>query len=212
MDLLIIRHAQSTFNTGNFDQVDGGLTGLGRRQAKLLGNRLQPDPPECLFVSPMTRTIETAVVALQQVVGLRAVLWPLLHERIGGDMSRYVGRPVSDLLRTYPDFTWMDESPAERWWPVADERAEDVVARARAVLDTLSRLSAVRRVALITHNVFAQRLLEEITPEASGCLASHRFTPGAITHAIMREGRRGAVVHMDDDSHLLNLDALMTEI
>src|SRR6266508_5318337 len=62
MRLIIVRHGESEWNrTGRYQgQCDATLSALGLRQAEALAGRLQREPLDAIFTSPLQRAAKTA--------------------------------------------------------------------------------------------------------------------------------------------------------
>ena len=121
----LVRHGESAYNEAcgrpgsSWDEpqiFDAPLTALGRSQAQALGSKLAHLlGPSCLWVtSPLTRAIQTCVLARQAVAAHSPDAWPMPssqqawvtvraeateHLATAGD----VGRPPSELAREFPD-------------------------------------------------------------------------------------------------------------
>jgi broad specificity phosphatase PhoE len=54
-----IRHGESTFNAYKSEEIDCGLTELGKKQCQNLGERLRDIRFELVIVSPLARALQT---------------------------------------------------------------------------------------------------------------------------------------------------------
>jgi probable phosphoglycerate mutase len=101
MDILFVRHGQSTANTAevfaNRDSDAHPLTPLGRRQVHALARRLAPEPINYIYSSPLRRARETATI-LARARGLSLTIAQSLSEY---DVGEFEGRPYggSDAWR-----------------------------------------------------------------------------------------------------------------
>ncbi len=129
--MIVLRHGQSEFNLHfTATKRDPGiedpiLTPLGMRQAEAAAEALAGRRLTRLLVSPYTRALQTAS-ALARRLRLPMEVTSLVREHYAFVCD--VGSPRSSLALAWPgcDFSALDEV----WWPSADERRADVVARA----------------------------------------------------------------------------------
>jgi len=159
MDLIIVRHGQSTGNITTDDVPDGALTPLGRRQAQETAVRLAREGITHVFASPLIRALATASVIAEAVGVERVEVWPELQEH-RTTVHRGFGR--HELLRDYPRAFFPAGVEADGWdhggetYESAFERAESAIARLR------DRFSPRDRVVVATHGAFANYLLRAI--------------------------------------------------
>ncbi|MGE5517057.1 MAG: histidine phosphatase family protein [Bacteroidota bacterium] len=160
MELLVIRHGQSTFNVDG-GGCDGELTALGRRQGQALADALADVPPDLWLCSPLRRALETlSLVRARRSAPARP--WPDLHERVGGDMARFRGLSAP-AVEALSNTVWPADWPRDNWWPEEPETVDTVDARAARVAARLARLG-LSRVGMITHTVFGMALLRQLVP------------------------------------------------
>lgn len=99
--LLLCRHGQTAFNAAlRFQgQLDEPLSELGREQARLLAQRLVPEPIDVAYTSDLGRAHETATVALAG----REV--PLHVDKRLREVAfgRWEGMTFSEIRDQYPD-------------------------------------------------------------------------------------------------------------
>ncbi|MDO5067424.1 MAG: histidine phosphatase family protein [Propionibacteriaceae bacterium] len=145
MDLIFIRHAESTNNRAwavsrNEDQrvPDPGLTELGQAQAEALADwfpGFAPDPTH-IFVSPFLRTLLTAAPLLE-ALDREAEVLPELMERSGPfvgpimDHVAHPGSPRSVLEAVSPRLRFPDAVTEQGWWPGPFEMRAAAIERAR---------------------------------------------------------------------------------
>lgn len=104
--LLLIRHAQSTWNAvGRMQgQADPPLDDVGVQQAAQLAERLLDDPPAALYTSPLQRARETA-----EIIGRKLDISPTADERLKEyDVGDITGLTIEQVAEQYP-------SLAESW-------------------------------------------------------------------------------------------------
>jgi len=159
MDLIIVRHGQSTGNITKDDVPDGELTPLGRKQAQEVATRLANEGVTHVLASPLIRALATGS-AIAEAAGVERVeVWPELQEH-RTSVHRGFGR--HELLRDFPRAFFPAGVEADGWdhggetYQVTFERADAAIARLR------DRFSPQERVAVATHATFANYLLRSI--------------------------------------------------
>ncbi len=101
MQLYLIRHGQSTSDIEDRygGAYDDHLTDEGKMQAEKLAQRLQNQPIEMMYYSPLLRARETALI-LQKKLGCKLELAPAFAER--NKYGILSGVTKMDALKTYP--------------------------------------------------------------------------------------------------------------
>lgn len=144
--ILVVRHGESEHNAQlhsslGVDEnaevyIDAPLTELGRKQASAIAGDINSFAPELIVTSPLTRAIETgllATAALPQKVPF--LITPLCSERMA--YSCDIGNSVSVLQGRFPKLDFSLVSPADVWWWTKSE--DGVVPSAKRSLYNLSR-------------------------------------------------------------------------
>ena len=154
--------------------ADARLTPFGETQSATLQPVLAALPhPEVVLVSPLSRTVQTALIAFAAAPApVRLVCEELIRERNGAHPCDR-RRPTAELRAAFPtvDFSSL-RAETDDTWTVAREPWEGTVARATAFLHRLAALPE-RVVAAVTHNDFLQALLLE-APELKAMDAALR--------------------------------------
>jgi broad specificity phosphatase PhoE len=142
--------------------ADARLTPIGEEQSATLQPVLAALPhPEIVLVSPLSRTIQTALIAFAGAASpVSLVCEELVRERNGAHPCDR-RRPTAELRRDFPsvDFSPLRAEADDTWTP-AREPWEGTVGRATAFLHKLAALPQ-STVACVTHNDFLQALLLE---------------------------------------------------
>lgn len=132
---------------------DTVLTKAGAQKAAELAPRvaaLHPRP-EVVLVSPLTRCLQTATLACEDLLAsgapVRLEVEPLLRERLV--LSSEVGRPPSHLREDFPEVAFPPDMP-DVWWYQPPRRPGEPHADPRVVVqepqgEYLERLGALRR-------------------------------------------------------------------
>lgn len=152
--------------------ADARLTPFGEQQSATLQPALAALPhPGVVLVSPLSRTIQTALIAFggAGAPAARFVSEELIRERNGAHPCDR-RRPVAALAADFPAVDFGRLTAVDETWTPAREPWPATVARATAFLHLLAAMPE-RVVAAVTHNDFLQALLLE-APEL------HAMEPG----------------------------------
>ncbi|KAK3685965.1 histidine phosphatase superfamily [Podospora appendiculata] len=156
----ILRHGQSLHNVDRNHQFpDPPLTDIGRSQAKAVNPAAAPD---LIVVSPMTRTLETTLLAFDSFISnpesrLNIQVWPELRET--HDFSIYnKGVSRAELELKFPQFGF---SECRKEWDYPQHNREDAVTRAETVRRRIKNLSGSHKnIFLVTHRGFIAFLVK----------------------------------------------------
>ncbi len=111
MELMFVRHAEPAWVVDNKSVINPALTERGHRQAQLLADRAQGWPrPEALYVSPTTRSQQTAA-PISEALGLPIITLPWMEEmRLPADWD---GAPAAEIGKV---FRTSRERSEDEWW------------------------------------------------------------------------------------------------
>jgi broad specificity phosphatase PhoE len=146
----IIRHGEALHNAQRgYPHPDPSLTEAGFRATEELASSIYPD---LIVISPMTRTIQTAmnVFPFLQVAGSSAIpveIWPELREANDAICNKGLSR--ADIKTKFPQF---DFSECHETWDYANHTTTGASARAERIRQRLNRLSTkYKSIAVISH-------------------------------------------------------------
>lgn len=199
----LVRHGQS-FNTHPSPDepapVNPPLTPVGRRQARLVAERLGRLPIDRVLTSPMIRAIETAN-AIAAVVDRPVEVWPRCQE--WRDTPGYPCAGGPELKRLFPDLIVSPEFEPDGWF-YGNEPLESAVARVDEMLAWLRDEAAAAsesRVVVASHGNFIRTLLARLLgaePLAGQLIEIHNSS--VTTLELTADGAR--VVGVSETSHL----------
>ncbi len=200
MRLLLIRHAQSVGNSEARLQgrQDYGLSEAGLAQAALLARRLQAEPPDVLYASPLIRAHRTAEL-IGEAVGLTVLPLAEVMEYDFGDVS---GLTWAEIRARHPELVEVQRRRGAEYpaWP-GEEGREVFRDRVCSALWALEQRHPDKTVAVVAHGgpilVFCLSVLD---------LPYKRPLPFAcdnasITTVQVRDGR-GILLGVNDTCHL----------
>ena len=187
--VVLVRHGETewTRSKQHTGRTDIPLDDAGRREGELLHHRLAAWPFTRVFVSPLSRARDTAVLA---GLGDRAEVRPDLME---WDYGAYEGRTRGDILRERPEWNlWRDGCPQ-------GETAEQVGIRADR---TISEVRGVEGdVAIFAHGHFL-RVLGARWIQASPTFGERLALTTASVSVLGREHSAEVLWLWNDVSHL----------
>jgi 2,3-bisphosphoglycerate-dependent phosphoglycerate mutase len=187
MELIIIRHAQSTNNTladPRDRDRDAPLTELGTRQAQIVAQHLATGTSRVpwksdqrgygitrLYCSPMWRSLQTTQF-IGQALGLAPEVWVDVHEHGGIYLDQgeeeglvgYPGKTRQEILAEFPHYVLPEGITEQGWW---NQGYEDVTAlreRAIRVAEELRKraIEEEERIAVVSHAGFINALLKAL--------------------------------------------------
>ena len=204
MQLLLIRHAESTWNaTGRIQGwADPPLSMKGRKQARLLARRLSNDGmPDALYSSTSRRAQETA-----QLIGAELALEAHPDDRLREEsVGDFEGLTSADVKELYPDF-WRRWREGPLRPPIPG--GEDIETFHDRVVEAMDEIVAAHgpdeRAVIVSHGgTFSVYLLHLIGADV------HRQTPFWFENAslsVVTLGRgRPRITTLNDTCHLKGL-------
>ena len=151
----LVRHGQSEHNIAPvYQSQDVKLSSAGRKQAKLIAERISDLKIDTLLASPLPRALETAQI-IGQAIGLEPTTSEILVERI--TPSFIEGKPYED---TEANKLWR-EWEASFYTPgahVSDgENYEDFISRIDAALEMFNRQPG-ESILVVSHGGFIRAI------------------------------------------------------
>lgn len=141
----------------NAEHIDARLTQRGRLQATAAGPRLlATNPiPQVIFVSPLTRTLETCTIALSKIPSFKVPI--IAEERIRERMGGHICDRRSPVEEVEPRFSHVDFSRISKGQDTLFddtlESPEAVSERGFAFFQSLAELPE-SSIAIVTHSSF----------------------------------------------------------
>ncbi|AJE83237.1 alpha-ribazole phosphatase [Streptomyces albus] len=178
---------------GEAQSEDGGLTGNGRRQAELLGERLRNVPLTAVHHGPLPRAAQTAALAAARLDGV-----PLRESEAAGDYVPYM-----------PEAAELPEDSAERLLDflsaTTEEERVEGAALARRALDRFTGPApgeASVHELVVTHNFLLGWLVREALSAPAWRWLGLNHANAALTVIRYTPGRPTALLVQNDMSHL----------
>ncbi len=218
--LAVMRHAESEANQRreylekassqevylglSMRDMDVPLTPLGREQARASGRYLDRYSPfDVLYVSPYTRTQQTADLVLEEV-SLEPALRRVEERVREKEFGVLDGLTRHGVRVKHPEETRRKEFIGKYYYrPPGGESYPDVNLRVQSFLGTLVREHAGQRVLVVTHSVVVllfRRLLERMEEQEVLELDRQDEVKNAsllVYESGTRDGRQGALVRKD---------------
>lgn len=183
-DLFLIRHGRQCSKRCN---VDVALDEVGRRQAGILGVRLQNYGLEKIYSSELIRARETAEIIQSYVHVPHEVLPDIQEINFGG----FTGKTDEEIRETYAAFR-QERSlhEADLPYPEGGESGTDVVRRVMPQLYRLCKCEE-KRIAIVTHGGVIRSVCAEIlqTEQKNKLKFAIDMENTSITHLIYDEER-----------------------
>ncbi|KAJ4854314.1 histidine phosphatase superfamily (branch 1) domain-containing protein [Trichoderma breve] len=170
----IVRHGQALHNVDRgYPHRDPALTEVGSQQASKV---CLPAQPDLVIVSPMTRTIHTALIIFDQYLSSSSTnvelqVWPELRETHDEAICNK-GLSRAEIAAKFPQF---DFSACHEEWDYPPHSSEGAVVRAETVRRRLKELSrSYKNIFLVTHRGFIAFLVKGERFDVCEC-RSYRF-------------------------------------
>lgn len=172
----VLPSGSDTWSLADYPPGDMPLSDLGRRQAHLLGQRLQSerfDGP--IYSSPYRRTVETAC-GVADVVDAPVIPVAPLREIVKreGQMDGFSGLAAGDLAALHPRVQPPSDF-SDNWWTSAAETDDDVETRVAPFVDGLladDSDSETQQILLVGHGAstggIIHHLLRRCAPDQIG--------------------------------------------
>lgn len=144
--LYIVRHGQTEWNAASImnGRADDRLNEKGIEMAKRAGERLRSIHFDAVFVSPLTRALDTAKYILSlNLFPARIREDERLIER---DMGSFTGKAIDELAQAD---RWRLDFPAEKY---NMEPLRDMLKRTRSFIDDIKRDFSGKNVLAVSHN------------------------------------------------------------
>ncbi|KAL9123504.1 MAG: hypothetical protein Q9217_007064 [Psora testacea] len=155
----IIRHGQSLHNIDHgYLHRDPPLTDAGQIATKQIKI---PAVPDLIVISPMTRTLQTAINAFPSILGSapfqpEVQIWPDLRETYDANCNKGLSR--AEISAKFPQFNFTE---CAEEWHYPPHTIEGATARAEIVRRRLKEVSkAYCNIVLITHRGFIAFLIK----------------------------------------------------
>ncbi len=149
MEILFIRHGESTANQGGIIQGQGDypLSQRGKEQARLTARALENTPASCIYASPLKRAKETAKI----INGPHGSVLIELDELMEYDLGEFEGLTMAEIIDRRPDAPERMKSGVPfHHLPENAETDEEVGKRAIDALSTVTGCGR-ERVFVVSH-------------------------------------------------------------
>jgi len=202
MNLYIIRHGESTWNSQNKIQGNSnpGLSRFGRLQARLLAGRFAKIKVEKIYSSPLLRASQTAR-AMGKALKLKIIMKEQLKEVMLGDWE---GRTPEEIDSIYNDMykKWLRRGPTKIKIP----RAEDIgLFRKRideALDDIIRENQHKENVVVVTHGGVIASFLARLLKADFNRMVLNLHIPNTCVTLVAFKKRKGCLIHIADTLHL----------
>ena len=212
-ELVLVRHGQQSLPDLGLatvsDWVDPELSDLGRRQARLVGERFSEERIDAVYSSPLKRAYDTGTeIARHHGTELR-VLDDLREVELFRDMP--AGSTANEVLGDLIMLGLRERMIAERRWDVypMSEPSSAFRNRVTTVMEAIAASNHGRRVAVTCHGGVINAYVAHLVGSAMDML----FRPAHTSVSIVRAARYGvrALQSLGDHHHLTVVDpALVT--
>jgi probable phosphoglycerate mutase len=205
LSLLIVRHGESEGNKHRYFTGHGPspLTELGVRQAEATARALATTPLDALYVSDLPRARDTAA-PLARLAGVTPRERPSLRER---NMGHLTGIPFDEVAARHPEAWSALAARDPSYRPEGGESHEDTGHRLAGFLEELFAAHAAGRVAIVSHGIAINHLLQQLLGHPPGAMPPFVFRIENCSVQRLERSERGTlrVLAINDTAHLAAL-------
>ena len=197
--LFLVRHGATTASAEDrfAGSIDTPLSEEGRRQARLLGERLAREDIDAVYASPMTRAMETAKLACRDPKST-----PELREIAHG---HWEGLTRAEAEQRYPaEIAAWEEDPFT-FAPEGGESGVLVLARALPVIRAIVERHQGKQVLVVSHKATLRLVLCSLLGiDAKGYRDRLDQSPACLNVIDFRDPVRARLMLFNDTSHYAN--------
>ncbi|MCM8782010.1 MAG: histidine phosphatase family protein [Candidatus Omnitrophica bacterium] len=201
MNLYIIRHGESTWNSKNRIQGNSNppLSRLGMVQAKLLAKRFRKIKIDKIYSSPFLRSLQTAQI-IAKVLKLKVVKRGALKE-VG--LGEWEGKSPDEIDRLYDNNyqRWLRYGPTKIKIPGAENIAS-FRKRVKRVFYDIIKENKDRDILVVTHGGVIAAFLAHLLDADFDKLILALHLPNTCVTLISIDKDRSYLIHIADTAHL----------
>ena len=201
MNLYIVRHGESTWNSQNKIQgnSDPALSKLGVLQAKLLAKRFKRVKIDKIYSSPLLRALQTAQI-ISKTAKLKVIQKRQLQE-VG--LGEWEGKTPDEIDRLYNNRyqRWLRLGPTKIDIP----RGEDIASfrkRAKRVFYAIVKENKNKDVLVITHGGIIAAFLAYLLSADFDKMILNLHLPNTCVTLVSFYKNKGCLIHVADTLHL----------
>ena len=176
MRLILVRHAQSQGNEQKLVQghTDYQLSERGRTEAQLLAQRFKNEQIDRIYVSDLSRAVQTAQPLLEHHENTTVTYDARLRERNYGEFETLTKREVVENGYAPGAGTWID--------PPGGEHLDTFTERVTSFLDELTKTHYGETILLISHSGFITRTLLTLAQASDDEYRTYRPPNASVTN------------------------------
>ena len=197
--VFLVRHGATTASAEDrfAGAVDTPLSDDGRRQARLLGERLAKEAIDAVYASPLSRAMDTARLACREPKPT-----PALREIAHG---HWEGLTRSEACERFPkEYAAWEEDPFT-FAPEGGESGVAVLARALPVIRDIVERHQGRQVLVVSHKATLRLVLCSLLGiDAKGYRDRLDQSPACLNVVDFRDPVRARLMLFNDTSHYAN--------
>ncbi len=201
--ITIVRHGTTEWmHQGRLHgRLDSQLSAEGRREARLVGLRMNGETFDALYTSPLGRTIETAAIIAREMDIEPVVVEGFREMDFGWLEGRPVEPPVGTRLSVWHKLRWAVLFPVAfltgESWPRVNRRV--VVA-----LDWVLEQNPEGRVLLVAHGGIHSAVLHSVLRgDSRRKIPWYPLAPCGITEIEVDSSGRGTLIGLNQTDHLV---------
>lgn len=156
MKIYITRHGETEWNKAGKMQgwKNSNLTEKGIENAKKLGESLRNIDFDCVYCSPLGRAVDTA----ECIIGDKDTEIVLKESLKEMGFGLWEGMEHEKIEKLYPTQQFNLWNRPDQYEPIDGESFEEVISRAKGVLDEIINYTGYENVLIVSHAIFIKAI------------------------------------------------------
>jgi len=155
--ILMTRHGETQWNTIRRMQghKNSPLTEFGVSQAHWLKERLENDPIDVIYTSPLGRAYETAMI-LSQGRDIEVIKRDELKEIY---MGSWEGQQIEDVEQSHAEINYYFWNEPDKYIPIDGESFEEIIERSRIFFQEILLKSEHKNILVVAHAIILKSFI-----------------------------------------------------
>lgn len=197
--IYLTRHGQTNYNLEERMQgrIDAELNEEGVKQAEALAKRIQNDPIDHIYASPLVRAHKTA-----QVINAHHNIGLTLDDRLKEmGFGSWEGHVIAEIKEKHSERAFHFWKQPEKYVPIDGESFESVQSRVKSFLSDIARKHSGQTVLVVCHGMLIRNMLSVLKNEDTSTVWKHPRIYQTCLTIVDFDGKESDFKMMADASH-----------